>query len=253
MPSRKRYLELMCGLAAILVIAASHRHVHAQSTGRITGKVTDAITGDPVADVMVAVLGATISVGTDEEGVYSIDSVVPGLIRLRAQLLGYLPITTDYYSVLPDTSVEVDFKLAPIVYELDPVEVTAREPGRRWQRQQGAQLFTPEQLPERGNILDALQGVVPGVRVRGRREDTRLVVRGAQADVLYVLDGNVLRPPLTFYVDAQDVDCVEVRKGFSAVMEFKPPGTEAIYAGVVLIFTRDYIGSRPRGCRQRTP
>jgi hypothetical protein len=197
---------------------------------------------------MVTVLGSSTSVGTDANGRYSIDNVVPGLIRLRAQLLGYLPITTDYYSVLPDTIVAVDFKLAPTIYELESVEVTAENPNRRWQRQQGAQLLTKEHLPERGNILNALQGVVPSVRVAGRRDDTRLVVRGAQADVLYVVDGQAIRPPLTFYIDARDVDCVEVRKGFSAVMEFKPPGTEDTYAGVVLIFTEGYIGNRPRGC-----
>jgi hypothetical protein len=92
----------------------------------------------------------------DAEVRYSLDSVVPGLIRLKAQSLGYLPITTDYYSVLPDTVVEVDFKLAPVVHELETVEVTAENPERCWKRQQGTQLFTKEQLPERGNILDAL-------------------------------------------------------------------------------------------------
>jgi hypothetical protein len=204
-----------------------------------------------IVDAVVAVLGSNISVGTDEAGTYSIDSVVPGLVRLKAQLLGYVPITTDYYSVMPDTSIQVDFKLAPVAYELDAVEVTAEEPGRRWSRQQGARLLTAEQLPERGNILDALQGVVSGVRVRGRREDTRVVVRGAEADVLYVLDGTALRPPLTFYIDASEVDCVEIRKGFSAVLEFKPPGTGDTYAGVVLIFTEGYIGDRPPGCRPR--
>ena len=235
-------------IVAALVACTVPSNAQAQQIGRVVGQISDAISGDPVPDVMVAVIGSSISVGTDSEGRYSIDSVVPGLIRLRAQLLGFLPITADYYSVLPDTVVEVDFRLAPIAYEMESVEVTAENPDRRWQRQQGAQLLTSEQLPERGNILNALQGVIPGVRVTGRYEDTRLVVRGAQADVLYVLDGQALRPPLTFYIDAQDVDCVEVRKGFSAVMEFKPPGNNDTYAGVVLIFTEGYIGSRPPGC-----
>jgi len=33
-------------------------------------------------------------------------------------------------------------------------------------------------------------------------------------------------------------------------MEFKPPGNNDTYAGVVLIFTEGYIGSRPPGCSQ---
>jgi|GEM_PF-3106397 len=240
--------NIFCLLMTLAALSFASK-VGAQRIGTITGKVSDAITGDPVNDVMVSILGSTIAAGTNEDGVFSLDSVVPGLVRLRAQLLGYLPITTDYYSVLPDTAVEVNFRLAPVAYELDAVEVTAREPGRTWRHVEGAQVLTSEELPSSGNVLDALQGVVPGVRVRGRREDTRLVVRGQQADVLYVLDGNALRPPLTFYIDSRDVDCVEIRKGFTAVMEFKPPGTEDIYAGVVLIFTKGYLGNRPRACR----
>ena len=248
MPNHIRQRFFVGFLAAAFVLLSAPIQLHAQRVGRISGTVIDAISGDPVADVMVSVLGSPIAVGTDAEGRYAMDSVMPGLIRIRAQLLGFLPITTDYYSVFPDTTIAVNFKLAPIAYDLEPLEVTAENQARRWLHVQGAQLLTAEQLPERGNILNALQGVVAGLRVRGTREDTRLVIRGAEADVLYVLDGTALRPPLTFYIDAADVACVEVRKGFNAVMEFKPPGNNDVYAGVVLIFTEGYIGNRPRGC-----
>jgi hypothetical protein len=253
MPGHVRRLIAKRAFAAALMLSAAQTAAHSQRVGRITGTVSDAITGEPVGDVAVAVLGSSVAAGTDSAGHYSIDGVVPGLVRLKAQLLGYLPITTDYYSVLPDTSVQVDFKLAPVAYEMDAVEVTAENPVRRWRHEQSARLVTHEQLPRRGNVLDALQGVVSGVRVSGDHENTRLVVRGQTADVLYVLDGTALRPPLTFYIDAADVDCVEIRKGFSAVMEFKPPGNEDTHAGVVLIFTKGYLGNRPRGCTPDKP
>jgi hypothetical protein len=220
----------------------------AQSNGSIAGRVTDAISGDPIADVVVYVMGSDVTVGTDQDGRYAIDSVMPGLVRFKAQILGYVPITTDYYTVLPDSTLPVDFRLAPLAYELEGVEVTGRSPERVWKRHQGAQVLTKQDLPQRGDILSALHGLVPGVRTRGRREDTRLVVRGAEADVLYVVDGNVMRPPLNFYISAAEVDCVEVRRGFRAVTEFKPSIVGETYAGVVLIWTRGAIGARPREC-----
>jgi hypothetical protein len=220
----------------------------AQSTGAIHGRIIDAITRDPVPDVIVTIMGSALSTGTDADGNYRIDSIMPGLVKIEAQLLGYLPITTDYYTIKPDSSVTVDFMLAPMLYELERVEVTGQSPQRKWVPHQGAMVLTKEQLPQRGNILNALQGVVPGVRVTGRREDTRMIVRGSSNDVLYVIDGRVIRPPLTFYIDAANVECVEVRRGFSAVAEFKPSIVGANYAGVILIWTRGALGPRPRQC-----
>jgi hypothetical protein len=220
----------------------------AQTTGRVAGTVTDAITREPIRDAAVSVLGTELTVGTDSTGQYIIDSLPPGLIKFTAQILGYVPITTDYYTVYPDHTATVDFMLAPVAYELERVEVTGESPAKRWQPQQGSAVLTKEDLPERGNILNALQGLVPSVRVRGRRDETRLVVRNAEADVLYVIDGRVVRPPLTFYIDAADVDCVEVRRGFRAVIEFKPSVVGPNYAGVVLIWTKGAIGPRPKDC-----
>ena len=243
---RNRMIAVL--LAAPTLLHFAPAAIHGQQVGQISGQVTDAITGDPVVDVMVSVMGTTLAVGTDAEGRYSIDGVAPGLIRIKAQLLGFVPITTDYYTVFPDTTVAVNFKLAPVVYELDAVQVTGENPSREYQYVQGSQLLTKEHLPGQGDILTALQGLIAGVRTRGTREDTRLVVRGAEADVIYVVDGNVIRPPLTFNIDVSDVACVEIRKGFSAVMEFKPSAIGPTYAGVVLIFTDSYIGARPRAC-----
>ena len=89
---------------------------------------------------------------TDAEGRYVIDSVPPGLVRVSAQLIGYLPITTPYYTVRPDSSVDVAFKLAPITVQLDPVEVTAeRTPASR--SNLTTTLITRDQLPASGDIL----------------------------------------------------------------------------------------------------
>jgi hypothetical protein len=233
---------------AVLALSASGSGTAAQNMGRISGMITDAISGDPIPDVTVFVVGTDFLVGTDDAGRFEIDSVLPGLVKLKAQILGYVPITTDYYTVLPDSTMPVSFRLAPLAYEMEGVEVTGRSPEREWTPHQGGQVLTKEQLPQQGDILNALHGLVPGVRTRGRREETRLVVRGAQADVLYVVDGQVMRPPLQFYIPASQVECVEVRKGYRAVSEYKPSIVGETYGGVVLIWTKGAIGARPSQC-----
>jgi len=216
--------------------------------GAISGRVVDAITREPIPDVIVSVVGSGLGTGTDTEGRYTIDSVFAGLVRVNAQILGYVPITTDYYTVLPDSIENVDFALAPLLYELEGVEVTGERPVGTWRAQQGAKVLTKEMIPKQGDILTAITGLVPGVRTTGRHEDTRMIVRNAAQHVLYVVDGQVIRPPLTFYIEAARVDCVEVRRGFSAVSEFKPSIVGETYAGVVLIWTEGAIGPRPKQC-----
>ncbi|UCD23975.1 MAG: carboxypeptidase regulatory-like domain-containing protein [Gemmatimonadota bacterium] len=244
--STRRLSKVSASIGALAILCPTG--MSAQNTGSISGQVVDALTREPISDVIVSVVGSALSSGTDAEGFYTIDSVLPGLVKVKAQILGYVPITTDYYTVQPDSSVPVDFHLAPVLYELEGVEVTGQSPQRTWARHQGAVVLKKEDIPQHGDILSALQGLVPAVRVRGRRDDTRMVVRNAEADVLYVVDGSVIRPPLTFYIDAAQVDCVEIRRGFSAVVQFKPSIVGENYSGVVLIWTRGALGPRPRDC-----
>ena len=113
----------------------------------------------------------------------------------------------------------------------------------------GAQILTPKDLPGRGNILSALQGVVPGLQASGRREDAGVRARQSHASMLFVVDGTVITPPLTFYIDTQDVECVEVRRGYRASQEFRPSINGQTYSGVILIWTKGGLAPKPRECQ----
>lgn len=234
-------------LAASIGTAAT---LSAQNPGEIRGVVTDALSGAPLAGVVVTIVGSDLIATTDGEGAYALP-VPPGLIKVSAQVIGFVPITTPYYSVRPDSTVAVDFRLAPISVALDPVEVT----GQRGQRSEvgiGAQVLTPEQLPKRGNILDALTGVVPGLSTTGRRDDTAVRARGSMRQVLYVVNGVVITPPLTFYIDASEVECVEVRRGYHAAAEFRHSLSGETYSGVILIWTTGSNAPKPGSCFERS-
>jgi hypothetical protein len=218
----------------------------AQTPGTVKGIVTDAITGAPVKGVEVLVVGAELLASTDDEGQYTIAPVPPGLVKIQAQVIGYVPITTPYYTVLPDSTTMVNFKLAPVFVELDPLEVKGEDPAEEWHF--GSQVLTKEQLPGQGNILDAVGGLVAGVTKSGRYDRTRLRVRGSRNEVLYVVNGSVITPPLQFYIDAADVECVDVRRGDRAAQEFRRYILGPIYSGVVLIWTRGSTEPKPAQC-----
>ncbi len=219
--------------------------LHSQTSATVSGSIHDAITGSPLADIVVSIVGSTVQSVTDAEGQYTIDSVLPGLVKLNAQGIGYHPITTDYYTALPTEPLDVDFRLAPVIFEVEGVEITADRPVREYQ---GATVLTSDELPPRGDILNALQGAVPGISVRGRRDNTRVRARGSLSEVLFVIDGVVTTPPLRFYIDAANVDCVEVRRGSLAAQEYRTSINSEIYSGVVLIWTKGAYGPRPQSC-----
>lgn len=231
-------------LAVALLIAPP---VHGQNPGKIRGVIIDAITGAPIAEAAVTVVGSELVALTDAEGAYILAGVPPGLVKVNAQIIGFLPITTPYYSIRPDSTTDVDFRLAPLTVQLDAVEVA----GRRNERPGyvvSSRVVTRDQLPARGNILEALSGVVAGVDVQGRRDVTRVKSRGSFNDMLFVVDGTTITPPLSFYIDAADVDCVEVRHGAHAAVEFRRTMIGQTYSGVILIWTRGSSTPRPRNC-----
>ena len=108
--------------------------------------------------------------------------------------------------------------------------------------------MTKEQLPANGNILYALQGTVAGIRTSGDHESIRVSIRGSRWDAIYVIDGVVVTPPITFHIDASEVECVEVRAGSHAALEFNPSIIGERYSGVILIWTRGSAARKPRGC-----
>ncbi len=222
----------------------------AQQSGRIVGVVTDAISGRPLDDAVITIVGSGITIATDVDGRFEFAAVSPGLIKVSAQMLGYLPITTPYYTILPDSTTEVNFRLAPITVELDPVEVRGERETADWYF--GASVLTADDLPARGDLVDALTGVIAGMRKtggrKGRQDLAGADIRQSGTGVLWVVNGTVVEPPLQFYIDAGDVECIEVRKGASAALEYRRSINSPTYGGVILVWTKGARGPKPSQC-----
>ena len=111
-----------------LVIAAFFvgRAAHAQ-TGRITGQVTDTAGGRPIAGVEITVVGeggrAQVGARTDAAGKYTLGTVAPGSVQVRARMLGYAPKDRTV-TVTAGQTVTADFALSQRSIQLDQVVVT---------------------------------------------------------------------------------------------------------------------------------
>src|SRR5215207_5364172 len=110
----------------LVVPLLAGRAVQAQ-TGRVTGTVTDSAGGRPISGVEVVIVaeGGRIQTGarTDAAGKYTLASVAPGDVRLRARMLGYAP-KDRVVTVTAGGSATADFPLVTRSIQLDQVVVT---------------------------------------------------------------------------------------------------------------------------------
>lgn len=229
----------------------------AQAPGRIVGTITDAVTGRPVGEATVAVVRSDLTARSDAQGLYILDGVVPGLVKVLVQAIGYHPITSPYYTLLPDSTVVADFRLAPLTVQLDPVvvegEVERFAPGplrgfyQRKRRGWGT-FLTREEIEQKQPVrtTDIFRGIA-GVRVvpiGGSRYQVIMAsappswIPGRGCPVKFYLDG--IRLPGGDYIDdlvlASNVEAVEVyRRASETPAEFLGSDSRC---GVMVIWTK---------------
>lgn len=99
----------------------------------LTGVVTDAHSGDGLAGAHVFVLESTVGTVTDEEGRFFLTDLNAGAYKLGISMLGYKPHALQI-DVVKAGGETYEIELAPQVYELEQVTVTAKR-NRRWKKQ----------------------------------------------------------------------------------------------------------------------
>ncbi len=66
---------------------------------------------------------------------------------------------------------------------------------------------------------------------------------------LFIVDGRVMSGPLPQYVRRYDIECVELRPGRMATLEYRRGLQDATTDGVLLIWTRGSSRRQPRNCK----
>ena len=77
----------------------------------ISGLVVDGETGEPLARAVVTIGGLDIGAETDTLGRYTLTSVLPGLHRVQAFSIGYMPGRKDSVLVDSTSTIRLDFEL----------------------------------------------------------------------------------------------------------------------------------------------
>ncbi len=166
-----------------------------QSTGKIAGKITDESTGEVIPFANVFVEGTTLGAAADENGIYTIVNVPPGVYNITASVVGYQKVTVENIRVNVDFTTRQNFKLSSGTVDLPPVIVQGeRNPLIRQDLTNPTVAITDESIQELpvDQISDVI-GLQAGV-VRG--DDGSLHVRGGYSnEVSYTLNGVALNDP----------------------------------------------------------
>ena len=195
-----RMLGALCTLALVSAADAAAAQQPAAQVGTITGRVTATATGTPIAGAQVAIVGTQTGGVASAEGRYTIRNVPAGTHTLRAQFIGFAPITQTV-TVTPGATVTANFEMKDVPYAISPMVVTAlgiaRSEKSLGYAVQSISSETLERVPET-TLMQALAGQSAGVSVvssSGRPgAGARIVIRGetsfsGNTQPLFVIDG----------------------------------------------------------------
>ncbi len=118
-----RFNRVRVALAMVTGLLLVAAHPAAAQTGAIRGSVIDQGTGQPIANVLVSVVGTNVTARTDQDGLYEL-SVPVGNVTIRAAMIGY-SAEVRTVTVVAGAPVAADFALPQAVISLDAMVVTA--------------------------------------------------------------------------------------------------------------------------------
>ena len=236
--------------------------------GTISGRAVEAATQRPLPDVQVSVVGTQRGAITNEQGEYRIVNLTPGTVTVRAQRIGYAPVTQSV-AVTAGGTATANFVLAATAIQIDEVVVTATGESQR-KRETGNTVATvtpsAERLATTTNIADVLQASAPGVYVNSpggtQGSANRIRIRGASSlslsnEPLLIVDGvranNEIQGTGSIGVGGQtasrlndinpdDIEAIEVIKGPAAAALYGTAGAN----GVIQIRTKRGRAGRAR-------
>ncbi len=240
-------MRVIARAALGLLLAASV--TEAQQNAVLTGKVTSEA-GQVLAQAQVYITEMTISVATNDQGVYTI--TIPAAratgqtVNLRARAIGYAPAVAQVQLNLGSQT--RDFTLRRDINRLSEVTVTGSIEGTERAKVPFAiGRVTAEEMPVPSlDPMKALVGKVPGLRVAQAggapgsapqimlRGPTSLNASGRGTGPLIIVDGTIMRVGNLSEIGALDIESVEVVKGAAGASLY---GTTAAN-GVIIIKTK---------------
>jgi len=221
---------------------------HANVPGAITGRMTDRESARPLVAAHVTIIGTRMGVGTDENGMFSLNVLQPGRYELRFSHVGYTArnIIVD---LTDGATVQLDVALVPAVIPGLPVTVTATR-GRLRETPATFSTLEHQDLLERHTTQDipVLLSELPSTTFYSESGNglgyTHLNIRGFDARrVAVMINGIPQNDPEdhnVYWLDAPDIaaslEDVQVQRGAGSAFY----GSPAIGGSVNLVTS--YLG-----------
>lgn len=230
MLGRNGIRRLTASILGLLLSVGSAEIAQAQNAATVTGRITGEA-GQPLFGANVSIEALAISVGTNEEGRYTI--AIPGArvrgqqVVLRVRSFGFVP---DQKTITIEGGTQThDFTLKQDVNRLSQVVVTGVTGATEVKKLPfTVAQVTAEDMPVPGaNPLAQIQGKVPGANIvsASGRPGTApaIILRGPQSinasgrgqDPLYIVDGVISQGGIAD-INPQDIENIEVVKGAAA-------------------------------------
>ncbi len=161
----------------------------AGTTGKIAGRVVDT-KGAPLVGVSVAIPALRVGAETDADGRYSILNIAPGAWDVRANLLGYGPVTTTGVVVSADLTARLDLVLKDAAVQLTEVVVHSQRPVVDVGRTNSLQSVSAKEIAklpvqELSDVVNLQAGVVDGHFRGGRVGEVQYQVDGVSVNNAY--------------------------------------------------------------------
>jgi TonB dependent receptor/Carboxypeptidase regulatory-like domain/TonB-dependent Receptor Plug Domain len=175
----------------------------AQHPGIITGMVFDAVTEQPLAEVIVRVVGQDVTTQSDDAGRFTLDNVRPGIVQLEARRLGYAPLLRGDVAVSAGKPVVVSLAMRRLQVQLQTITVRPSpfpaQPSPTTPVS-STTLSSEELRRTPGASEDVLQAlsIAPGVATTTAGRNDLFVRGGAAYENLFVVD-NVEVPNINHF------------------------------------------------------
>lgn len=192
----KRLLRALCGLAAVVVLAAMQSA--AQTTATIEGTVKDK-QGLGVAGAQVQVTSAALAldrtVATESDGSYRVNAVPPGIYEIKVSKEGFRSDVFSNVEVTLNRTLTFDITMQ-LGSRAETVQVDSAIPLIDTSASSTGSTITPQQIEEMPingrNYLDLLQ-LVPGVALNRQADpagdDATPILGERGGNTLYLIDG----------------------------------------------------------------
>ena len=227
-------------ISALLVAAAGRAQAQ---TGRVTGIVTVTPGSLPLAGANVSVVGTAVRGSTGPDGRFTLNNVPVGPQQIRAQRIGFAPITQTV-TVVAGQPVAVNFQLTAQAVQLTGVVAVGYGTQTRREVTGAVSSIRSADITQitTANPADALKGRLPGVDVTSSSFEpgaaTNIQIRGTRSitannNPLFVVDGVPITGDLRD-IDQNSIDRIDVLKDAAATAVYGSRGAN----GVLLITTK---------------